>query len=610
LAQVKRQVYLSLAVFLLTFPVCLAQSIAQPLLPSDGLKAEEAEDWKSAISLYRRALKDDPNRIDILIRISDIEARLGNHQEAIVALNAASQIAPNNAEIHFRLAQAYSASNQPKHAFTSIERSITLEPENTLYLKAHAQLANWIGKPGIAAGSYEKILHLSPDDDSALLNLARSSLWSGHLDKAASAYKRYLRRHPEEGEIYIEYARTETWRGNFHNSLVTLERYRQKFGKSKDYLKEKARAFALGKRPSKAINLINPLLDEDPNDYELNELHTIALYYADQQKEAIQGLETLFLLRPDSKEPYETERFVMNPLRPEISFASHFYTDSDELDHSKNSISGTYSLNTETRLKGGAQIDLLHAEEGSGLEPFEGGDRASHHSAWFGIRHRFSPKIVFDSYLGDASAEGKSKLIYEIGLDLQPLDNMNLMLQRNQSFYLASPRTVSLGIQQRSNYSRLVWEPDLVYTAVFELSYDTLSDDNKRWEVVLSPRRSIVRSMKFNLDCGLRGWWFSFDKDLDNGYYDPEFYQSYMVTGIGSWKISDSKAVRASLDLGLLKDTSMENLQFGWGSTVEGTTEFWQDITLTIGGGLAHNLRQETGAFRAYTAYLMVTIYL
>jgi len=607
---VKQQVYLSLTVFLLTFPVCLAQSIAQPLLPSDGLKAEAAEDWKTAISLYRRVLKDDPNRIDILIRISDIEARLGNHQEAIAALNAASQIAPNDAEIHFRLAQAYSATNEPERAFTAIERSIMREPDNTQYLKAHAQLANWIGKPEIAAGSYEKILHLSPDDDSALLNLARSSLWSGRLDMAASAYKGYLRRHPEEGEVYIEYARTETWRGNYHNSLDTLERYRQKFGKSKDYLKENARAFALGKRPSKAINLISPLLDDDPNNYELNDLRTIALYYANRQKEAIQGLETLFRLRPNSKEPYETERLVMNPLRTKITFTSHFYTDSDELDHYKNSINGIYSLNTETRLKGGAQTDLLRAEEGSGLEPFEGGDRASHHSVWFGIKHRFSPKIVFDSYLGDARAEGKSRLIYEIGLDLQPLDNMNLILQRNQSFYLASPRTVSLGIQRSRNRSRLEWEPDVVHKVILDLGYDALSDDNRYWETSLSPRRSVVRSMKFNLDCGVRGWWFSFDKDLDNGYYDPEFYQSYMVTGIGSWKISDSKALRASVDLGLLKDNTMEHLQFGWGSTVEGTAEFCRDITLTIGGGLAHNLRQETGAFRAYTAYLMVTIYL
>lgn len=605
----KSKVYLSFAVFLLIFQISLAQSIAQSPLPPEGLKAEMAEEWEKAIEVYRSILKQEPDRIDLWLRISDIEAHLGNLQEAAATLKVAAQLAPSNANIHFRLSQAYSAANQPNLALSAIERSIELEPENLKYLKAHAQLANWVGKSEIAAGSYEKILSLSPDDDSALLNFARSSLWSGLLDKAAAAYQRYLGKYPEKKEVYIEHAKTETWRGNYSTSLGSLEKYRQKFGESKDYLQEKARVLAWARRPSKAMELILPLLEDDPDNYEVNHLRTIALHYANRPRDAVESLAKLRQLRPNSQETEDTKCFVMNPLRPSVTFTSRFYTDSDDLDHSNSSIKGIYSLRPETFLEAGAETDSLHSKEGSGLDPIDGGEHAWHRRAWLAIKHRFSPKIAFDSYLGGAVAEGKNRPTYGIGLDFQPLDNLNLRLERDSGFYVISPRTVSLGIERSRNDLRAYWEFDLLNAVILDLGYDTFSDDNRRWEVVLSPRRSILRSRKFNLDCGLRGWWFSFDKDLDNGYYDPKFYQSYMVTGFGYWKISDNEGVSVVLDLGILKDSDMGRFHIGWGGNVEGSVELYRDIMLKIGGGIIHNLRQETAAFRAYTAHIMLTMY-
>jgi cytochrome c-type biogenesis protein CcmH/NrfG len=605
---VKSKVHLSSIVFLAAFHISLAHGIAQRPLPPEGLKAEMAQEWHRAIDVYRDVLKQEPNRTELWLRISEIETHLGNLQEAIDSLKAAAQLEPGNAAVYYRLSQAYSAANKPGLAFSAVERSIALEPENSTYLEAYAQLANWIGKPGVAADTYEKLLSLAPDDRSTLLNVARSSLWSERLDKAASAYKSYLREYPENKEAYLEYARTELWRGNYGAAMDTLGKYREKFGESREYTLEKARVLTHARRPAKAMPLISRLLQDDPDSYELNQLRTLALHYARQRSDAAESLARLEELRPDAPETESTRSLVMDPLRPMVTFSSRFYTDSDELEHYTNSIRGGYSLSTEFRLDAGGEIDYIRAEEGSGLERIDRGDHASHRHAWLGMRHSFSPKTALHGYLGSAAAEDHEKTTYGIGVEHQPRDNLNLGLERHEGFYVISPRSVSLGIGRVRNSFRLDWQATLLHTAVLDLRYDTFSDTNTRWEAVLSPRRSILRSRKFNLDCGLRGWWFGFEKDVDNGYYDPLLYQSYMLTGLGFWKIDDHKGVSISLDVGVLKDSDMDGFRIGWGGSLEGTMELYRDIIFKVGGSAIKNFRQEAGAFRAYAAHIKVII--
>ena len=60
------------------------------------------------------------------------------------------------------------------------------------------------------------------------------------------------------------------------------------------------------------------------------------------------------------------------------------------------------------------------------------------------------------------------------------------------------------------------------------------------------------------------GTWFGFDEELDNGYYDPDLYQSYMATGLAYWKISDDDGITVATDLGAVKDDDMDDFDFGW----------------------------------------------
>jgi len=599
--------YVSIAVLMLICMFCPAVAVAQPPAPPEGLRSEMAGEWGKAIEIYQRILETEPGRVDLWVRISDIQARLSNPEGAAVALAEAARLAPDDADIHFRLSQAYAAGNKPELALSAIERCVELEPDNIEYLRTRAQLANWTGDSETAAESYDRLLAISPEDDSALLDYARSSSWSGHTDDAASAYKEYLGEHPEEEKVYIEYVKVEAWRGNYAGSLSVLGHYREKFGESKDYRREKAKVLAWARRPTEAMELILPLLEEDPDDYEVNYSRTVALYHANRPVEAVESLDTLFRLRPESGETEDIRRFIMTPLRPDITFSASFYTDSDDLDRFHTSAVAGYSPNPDFRFLAGVEADHLEADRGSGFERLNGDETARHESIWVGIDAVVSPRLTVDGHAGAAEAEDRERFIFGAGLDYRPQDNLGIRLETDYGFYVVSPRSLDLGIRRSHNQALVDWEPDLVHTIIFVAGYNDFSDDNESWEVIAAPRRTVLQREKINFDIGLRGWWYGFDKQLDNGYYDPEFYQSYMVTNMAYWKISDDDGVSVALDLGFVKDDEMDDFRFGVGLTAEGVFGLYRDVMLRVGGGIFNNQRTAGGAFEAYEGHIAIT---
>ncbi|GAB4330382.1 MAG: hypothetical protein Kow0099_00930 [Candidatus Abyssubacteria bacterium] len=595
-------------IILCAVALCTGEASAQSPVPHKGLAAEMAGEWEKAIEIYEETLKRDPNRADLWIRISDIEAHLGNEMRAAETLGKAAELRPDDADVQYRASNAWAAADQPEPALNAIERALELDPDNIDYLKAHAELANWAGRSRLAAKSYQRIMELAPGDDVNLLHYARSCSWGGELDEAVIAYREYLSRHPEERGVHIEHAHVEAWRGNYDASLRILENYREQFGETRQYRETKARVLAWAERPTLAFEYIAPLLEETPDDYEVNYSKTIALHHDNRPREAVQSLDTLTVLRPASKETYDIRRFVITPLRSNITFLTDFYTDSDDLDRYHGAAEGAYYVSPETRLEAGIETDYLEAERGSGLEHTDGSEHAWHHRGWLGAYHRFTPDLALDGFLGIADAEDKTRPSYGIGADYEPRDNLYFRLQRDYGFYVVSPRSISRGVRRGANALFTQWEPDLLYTIVAQMGFDDFSDSNTRWEAILAPRRAVLRAEDFNLDLGVRGQWYGFeDEDPDNGYYDPEFYQSYMATAYGYWKISDDDGVSLALEAGAIKDNDLDDFRFAWGANAEGIFGIYRDVMLRVGGGASRNSRQQAGAFRAYVLYAMVT---
>ena len=580
---------------------------AEPLSEAAGLEAEMEGRWDDAINIYTSVLTKEPERADLWEKLGELEDYMGNYAASGGAFHKAVQLSPNNPHLRFRLTQVYSILNEPNRAFVEIEKAVELDPKNIEYLKSRAQIANWIGKSEIARDSYKRILALSPDDET-LLNLARTEAWTGELDKSAGDFKKYYAKHPEDKDALLGYAETECWRGNFPSALSLLEKYHTDFGETTDYLKLKARVLASAERPTAAMTLISPLLEKSPDDYEVIFSQAVAQHYANRPREALNSVGILERLRPLSPETDGIKKFVMTPIRSNVELGVDFYADSDHLDIFTSKLRGTYFLRPETFFEAGVINDVLTAEKGSGLEQLNGDEEALHTRAWLGVGHRFSPKVAMAAQLGASSAEGEVRVpTYNLSVDLQLSDELKVRAEKDYGYYVVSPRTVSIGIRRDANRLQVTWSPDLNYTIDTNFSYNTFSDDNTLWEVLLGPRRAVLRSEKLNLDIGLNAWWFGFDEDFNNGYYAPELYQRYMVTGFSYWKINEENGVSFIVSLGVQKDNTMDNLRFGADASFEGTFGIYRDWMFKIKGAATNNIRQGTGAFKALTVGAALT---
>ncbi|MCH8029488.1 MAG: tetratricopeptide repeat protein [Candidatus Dadabacteria bacterium] len=567
---------------------------------AEGLKAEMEGRWEDAIENYKSALKREPHRVDLWIRIADIEAKLGRSGAAADALRQATVASPNDPVLYYTLSQAYSVADKKALALEAIERATEIDPDNIEYLRARAVLANWNGIFEIAKDSYERILAQRPADAPSLLGMARIMTWAGKTDKATGYYKKYVEANPADSQARLDYARSEFWRGNSPRALKILEGYREDFGESDDYFKDLARVLASAHRPTAALEITEEQLEKYPDEYELHVTKSLALAAARRPREAKDSLEILKQMQPDSPRTADITRFVMTPMRSSITPSAWAYFDSDEMIIIHEAIEGEFFFGPETRLLAGVEADQLHAERGSGLEGLDGKEDTQHYHAWVGLSFLLDPRVNVEGRIGSASAEDDDITTYLLDLNFQPRDDLGVSVISSFGFYLISTRSIDIGVKRASNLIQLRWNPVVGYHADAGFRYDHFSDKNRRWELTLSPRKEVLRRQRFNLDIGASAMLFGFSDDLDNGYYDPEFYQRYLGTLFGYYKINDDNGISMSGGLGVQKDDRQGNFGFSGNGAAEAFFGIYDDWLFVLGGSI-FNTRLQTGAFHAYS---------
>ncbi len=287
------------------------------------------------------------------------------------------------------------------------------------------------------------------------------------------------------------------------------------------------------------------------------------------------------------------------PVRHHLDATFTYYNDADDIERLHSELFGAYFISPVTSLGARLDYDYLTAKAGSGLENIDGSESEQRQRGALEVWHRFTPWLAANISLGGSQTDNLDEITSRLDLLLNPTDTFALRLSRDYDYYLVSPRAISADIRSASYLAEGIWRPGLRYTVVGQAGYTDFSDDNSKWLAILAPRRAFIRSQYFNLDLGLRGWLYGFDRDLDNGYYDPQNYQSYMATAFGYWKINRDNGVGLTVAAGLLKDDKMSGFEFGWDATLEGYFGIYRNWMLKAYTSIMQNQRQGSGAYNA-----------
>jgi len=577
----------------------LGRAAAQPAIPPAAAAAEAASDWHAAVRAYRAVLTERPQRADLWQRLADVEARLGNLPGVVDALTQAAHAAPTNPDVYYRLSQAYSMRNAAAAALQAIEGALRLDADVPEYLLARAQLAAWMSDYGRAQSTYRRLLALQPTNDEVRLALARVSAWGGKTNEATRAYQQYVSRHPEQADVWIEWTRAEMWRGNYAAALKVLNGYRARFGDSTTYQQERAAVLARADRPTAARTILRPLIEARPDALPLHVSNTIALLAQQRAHEARHSLETLRNLRPEDPEAIGVGEMLRASIAPNAGPRAGFYTDSDRLQVFRSAFQVSAPLWFDMRLDAGFERQDLEARRGTGLERADGGTRTEQEHGWLGLQQRLG-RLTLAGRAGRARTSGAELFSYRIGAELRPHDAWKVRIDRSFEPFSISPRAVSLGLSRRTDRLRVSWSPGVRYQIDAEGAVHELSDGNQRWEVLVTPRRQVLRSQRLNLDIGAALHQFGNKLDLSNGYYDPRRYENYSLVLFPYWKTSENTGIGFVIGAGAQRDETFPEYRFGWNAAAEATIGIYKSWMFQVHASATVNERTETGAFRGF----------
>jgi tetratricopeptide (TPR) repeat protein len=565
-----------------------------------GLAAEGEGRWNDAIQVYRAMLEQQPARSDLWVRIADIEAVRGNVAGSVAALQHATQAAPADAAIYFRLSQGYSTAGQPAAALNAVEGALALQPHASDFLRARATLSTWLGDYRRAQDSYRQLGTIERLDGETTLAYARVSGWAGSTNEAVDQYKNYLVAHPDVPEAWIELARNESWRGNSGGALHALDEYHARFGETPIYAETFAAVMTGAGRPSRAADVVTPLLATTPDSLQLNLTRTLALAMQGRRREAQSSLDTVRQLAPDSREAQNAERIVRSLIGSTAAPTFTVYSDSDQLEQRRFAPYVNINLISGTQLSAGYERTQLEARTGSGLEQVDGKNLADYVHSWVGVAQNVG-RFTFGGDAGYAQPGDRELGTYRLAVVARASDSLLVSVERSSGAVVISPRTVGLGLTQIGHHAQVQWAPTLQSAVAFDALVQDFSDGNQRIEWTLSPRYSVARTAGFNLDLGLSAYRLQTRFDFDHGYYDPQRYEHYALTAFPYFKFRENFGLSLSSAIGTQRDSSTNAFRFGGTVGGELTLGIYQPWVLKVNGSASMNRRLDSGAFRGFS---------
>ncbi len=570
-------------------------------VPDAAISAEMREDWGAAAEIYRRTLETDPERVDLWRRLSDVLARDGQAQAAAEALDEAVAVESEEADLRLAASAAWAQADRPEQALEHCLAAADLSPEDLAILRTCARQANWAGDTAVVAEIYRQV-HAITGESSDLKAYARALGGMGELDESVALYRDYLASHPDNAEALLDYATVETWRGNYAVAADALNHCHEVHGEDDDWAARRARLLAWAHRPTEARELNDGLLAANPDDYEHLYTRMLILRGEPRHSEAIAALEPLKRLRPESKDTRDAVRSTHAFLRSNLGIEAGWRDDADDISLRRLAVKGRWSLTPETYLYGRLEHRDVRAKAGSPFVGVEGDASIDIEQGLVGARHRLSPLLEIGGELGMASIDGGGGdvALYGLFADLRPLDNLWIDLSAARRIWDISPKSASRGLAMRDHRARIRWQPTLRHFVNAEVAHGRLNDGNRRNELFVNPYRAMFRTERLNLDLGVSAHWQDYDKDLDNGYYDPSNYRRFALTAVGYWKFSDDDGLNVSLSPGWHTDDSLAKYEFGTDVSVELINGIYRDWYSRLGVSYSDR-SQTTGRYDAYS---------
>jgi hypothetical protein len=359
---------------------------------------------------------------------------------------------------------------------------------------------------------------------------AHARMAAGDAMGALRLMRTHVAAHPQDRAARFDLVRYYTWNGNYARAQQVLLADPEAAASSEGRGLHGWLLGAAGKlRAARAIDAA--LLAADADDWQAHYNEVQALMQTTRPVLAVPEVQALERLKPQSPESIDMGKRAWVRRASFVAAGVTHRRSTDDLSGDLPTLWGEYRVNDRLRLT--AEVDAWGHHASGSSNPFQSIDGGGVHESRGLVGLLYAPTEYSELALaiGSSALEGEHAGLWQLRGTARFTDAFAGSLVFDRDRVAASPRSLSLGITRTGGELNLHLTPGLRWTGDAWLRRDDYSDDNARTDTILALRRQALRRPKFSLDLGGVAEHMHYDFDPGNGYYAPDNYRRYGLTG-------------------------------------------------------------------------------
>jgi len=384
---------------------------------------------------------------------------------------------------------------------------------------------------------YAERLAVDSTDELALHRMALLLAWDGRYDDAIALFDQLLADAPRHIGAWIDRARVMAWRGDYEQALADIERAEMLAPGDRDVLLARAYVLALAGRLDESVALYDSLAQSDPSDTRALVGLSRTLRWQGREAAATRTLSRAATLAPHDPEVQSESQILSAGYRPTLAPSVSYQTDTDGNRILTGEVRGgwkpssTVGVRASAYVRGARQVGTFEFSESSGGLIVE-------------ASMRFDPGWVVTGGAGasGSGATGSNAIAAATARVTSPARHA-----LSGSFGFLSHALDETATLIRNGVRFAMLDGNLRYTPApgwrlgggAGLARFAGSEYNRR----INGWVEATHRISSNWSVGVSARSFGFEKNLNDGYFDPSFYLLAQVPvawrrPLGSWHVS------------------------------------------------------------------------
>lgn len=497
----------------------LVDGAARGGTPDEAAEAWLSGDTERARELYDARLAADDSDGMALLRVGLMKAWSDDYPGALELLDRLVELEPTNVDGRLARARVHAWQGDLAGARSEVGEVLALTPENADAVALWGLLQSWGGDVEGALDTYERLFTLAPEHSEGRRQQGRALGWAGDFGQAIAAYRALVARRPDDLDSWAGLGGVLAMAGHYDDALEAYDHVLAEDPDNTAVRNGRVRAMAWSGRLVAAEQAALATVEASPTSgaawAELAEVYTMQGRPAD----------ALTALR-EAAQRAPTDAAIRDRLRSvERSFAPVAWpTFTAESDSDGNSMLTTgVRVNWHPAPRLG--IDIRGHVRDMGQDFVSGTLARTSYRAGVTATWQLGPGWTVASTLGANTTDAEDvPTLFAFGATLRTPDRHPLRLSvafattgLDETAILASR-----GIRSTDVVLSADWFPDSKSRVIGSLiigQYDGIESNGRR-SATLAASRDVAEGIA--LGVALRG--LSFEKNLFEGYFDPDFY--------------------------------------------------------------------------------------